>query len=65
MRKAQGPEPEWKVNFLLGSAVLLVLESWLVLELIQRSADCHHMSAKASNQDLGQQMVYPETTELL
>lgn len=38
---------------------------WLVLELIQRSADYHHISAKAFNQDSGQQMVYPETTELL
>lgn len=51
-----------KVHFLL---LILLFCSWLVLELIQRSADYHHMSAKASNQDSVQQMVHPETTELL
>lgn len=45
--------------------LVLLFHIWLVLELIQRSADYHHMSAKAFHQDSEQQMVYSETTELL
>lgn len=31
-----------------------------MLELVQRAANYHHIFAKASNQNTGQQMVYPE-----